>query len=121
MPCSCTPYYSGGIHYSTAIAVDDTSTPYLKITATNTNNIASLDYFYFVLRQNPDSVVTTAPIPIKITINGTDVNVLNAYSLPVNSNRINVRKLYKGAYVAPSSGDPYIILWNTPSSPAYAS
>ena len=104
-------------HKSTALTVTGGN---LVITVTNSTNIASLDDFEFVLCQKPSTVVTTAPIPIQITINGTAVSLLNKYSLPIYSNRLCVRKKYYGSYVVPATGSPFIILWNTPDCSKYA-
>lgn len=115
--CNTNPYF----HKTTALQyVEDETAPYVNMSITNDTNISSLDYFELVLTINPNTVVTGAPVPFKITVNGTAVNVLNRYSLPINSDRLNVRKRYYGAYVVPAAGDPYVILWNTPTNPAYA-
>lgn len=124
MACNCNcnitnPYFHKSTSLQLIPAGDDTSA-YVSISVNNSTNIASLDYFELVLTINPDTVVTEGPVQFKINVNGTDVALLNRYSLPVNTNRLNVRKRYFGAYVVPPTGDPYVILWNTPSSPMYA-
>lgn len=116
--CSTNPYF----HKTTALQyVESESAPYVLMTVNNSTNISSLDYFELFLTINPNTVVTGAPVPFKINVNGTDVTLLNRYSLPINSDRLNTRKRYYGAYVAPTAGgSPYVILWNTPTNPAYA-
>lgn len=117
--CNCNnanPYF----HKTTALQLVEDDTSYVRMTVSNSTNIASLDYFELVLTINPNTVVTGAPVPFKINVNGTDVALFNRYSLPINSDRLNVRKRYYGAYVAPAAGSPYVILWNTPINPAYA-
>lgn len=124
MTCNCNcnnlnPYF----HKSTSLQLvegGEEAASYVSISVTNSTNIDSLDYFELVLTINPNTVVTGAPVAFKINVNGTDVTLLNRYSLPINTNRLNVRKRYYGAYVVPTTGDPYVILWNTPTNPAYA-
>ena len=122
MACNCNytnPYFHKSSSLQLIPAGEDTSA-YVSMSVTNSTNIDSLDYFELVLTINPNTVVTGAPVPFKINVNGTDVSLLNRYSLPINTNRLNVRKRYYGAYVVPTTGDPYVILWNTPTNPAYA-
>lgn len=52
-------------------------------------------------------------------VNGTAVNLLNKYSLPIYTNRLKPRKRYFGAYVA-EGATPYVILFNTPCDPQFA-
>lgn len=104
-------------HKSTALTVTGGN---LVMTVTNSTNISDLDDFELVMCQKPSSVVTTAPIPIQITINGTAVALLNKYSLPIYSSRLCTRKRYFGSYVVPTTGDPYVILFNTPDCAKYA-
>ena len=109
------------IHFTTALTPEPSETPTsLVMTVTNSGNISSLEYFELVMTRNPYNVITGDPVPFQVTVNGTNVNLLNKYSLPIYSNRLNMRKRYYGSYVAPETGDPYVILWNTPNNPAYA-
>lgn len=83
------------------------------LTVTNSTNISSLECFNFSVGcKNISDVVTGAPLPVQITVNGTAVNLLNKYSLPILSNRVPCRS--RGAYVVPTTGDPYVILFDTP-------
>ena len=109
------------IHYTTALTPEPSEEPKsLVMTVTNSGNISSLEYFELVMTRNPYSVITGDPIPFQVTVNGTNVDLYNKYSLPIYTNRLNMRKRYYGSYVAPEDGEPYVILWNTPNNPAYA-
>jgi hypothetical protein len=108
----CNPYF----HKSTALTAGETA---VEITVTNSTNISSLDCFELVLCQCPSEVVTGEPLPFTINVNGTAVNLLNKYSLPIYTNRLKPRKRYFGAYVA-EGATPYVILFNTPCDPQFA-
>ena len=113
MNCICSPNF----HKSTALTNTGTD---VNITVTNSTNISNLDCFELVLCECVDSIVTGEPLPFTITVNGTSVVLLNKYSLPIYTNRLRRRKRYYGAYVAPTTGDPYVILWNTPDCAKFA-
>jgi hypothetical protein len=113
MNCICSPSF----HKSTALTNSGTE---VNITVTNSTNISSLDCFELVLCNCPDSVVTGAPLPYTVTVNGTAVALLNKYSLPIYTNRLKLRKRYYGAYVESTTGSGYVILWNTPDCAKYA-
>lgn len=113
MTCSCNPNF----HKVTNLTLSDTA---VTMTVTNSTNISSLDYFELVLCVNPNTVVTGEPLPYLVTINGTAVSLLNKYSLPIYSDRLHTRKRYYGSYVVPTSGSPYVILWNTPDCARFA-
>ena len=113
MTCNCNP------NFHKTLTLTQTATN-LVATLSNSTNISSLDYFEVIVCQNPDNVITGNPLPYQFTINGTPVEVRNKYSLPIYSDRLKTRKRYYGSYVAPATGDPYVILWNTPNCPAYA-
>lgn len=117
MNCNCNPNFHK-VTNLTSVGTD-TQTGVL-MTITNDTNIASLDYFELVLCVNPSSVVTGAPVPYTVTVNGTAVAVNNKYGLPIYTNRLHTRKRYYGSYVVPETGTPYVILWNTPDCPAMA-
>lgn len=113
--------YNPTFHVVTNLTADPTDTPTsLVMTITNSGNISSLENFVLVLARNPYEVITGDPVPYQVTVNGENVSLLNKYSLPIYSNRLNRRKRYIGSYVVPEDGDPYVILWNTPCNPAYA-
>lgn len=113
--------YNPNFHVATTLTPTPTETPTsLVMTITNPGNISNLQPFELVLARNPYNVITGDPVPFEVTVNGTNVPLLNKYSLPIYSNRLAMRKRYYGAYVVPEDGDPYVILWNTPNNPAYA-
>lgn len=83
------------------------------LTVTNSNNISSLDCFNFSTGcKCVSDTVTGSPLPVLITVNGTNVALENKYGLPILSNRVPCRS--RGAYVVPDSGSPYVILFDTP-------
>ena len=90
------------------------------LTVTNSNNIANLMPFDLVLCLNPNNVITGAPVNYTITVNGVAVPLLNRVALPISTDHLMPRKRYKGYYIIPTSGDPYVILVNTPCDLAYA-
>lgn len=90
------------------------------LTVTNPNNIANLMPFNLVLCLNPNAVILGAPVNYTITVNGTDVALLNRVGLPISTDHLRSRKLYRGRYIVPAEGDPYVILLNTPCDVAYA-
>lgn len=115
--------YNPTFHVVTALTPTPSETPTsLVMTVTNDGNISSLDPFYLVLAKNPYAVISGDPVPYQITINGTAVALLNKYALPIYSNRLSMRRPrpYVGSYVVPEEGDPYVILWDTPDNPAFA-
>lgn len=113
MTCNCNP------NFHKTLTLTQTATN-LVATVSNGTNISSLDYFELVLCQNPSSVITGEPLPYQVNVNGANVSLLNKYALPIYSDRLRVRKRYYGYYVVPATGTPYVILWNTPDCPAYA-
>ena len=90
------------------------------LTVTNSNNIANLTPFELVLCLNPNSVITGAPVNYTITVNGVTAALLNKVGLPISTDHLQSRKRYYGYYVVPTSGDPHVILLNTPCDMAYA-
>ena len=108
MTCNC------NLHRATNL----TSTGVL--TVTNSNNIANLMPFDLVLCLNPNNVITGAPVNYTITVNGVAVPLLNRVALPISTDHLMPRKRYHGYYIIPTSGDPHVILVNTPCDLAYA-
>lgn len=90
------------------------------LTVTNSNNIANLMPFDLVLCLNPNAVILGAPVDYTITVNGADVALKNKLGLPISTDHLCSRKRYKGYYVVPATGAPYVILLNTPCDIAYA-
>jgi len=110
MNCNCNPY----IHKATSL------TDAGLLTVTNSTNISNLDPFVLVLCVNPNNVITGAPVDYTMTINGSTVNLLNRYALPITTDRLCPRRRYLGRYVVPNTGTPYVILLDTPTNIAYA-
>ena len=101
-------------HKTTALTADGV------MTVTNPNNIANLDNFNLCLTINPNTVITGVPVDYTITINGTAVALKNRFGLPISTDRLRMRRIYEGAYIVPATGDPYVILLDTPRNKAYA-
>lgn len=104
-------------HKTTALTASATA---VNMTVTNNTNVSELTPFELLLTVNPGTVVTGAPLPYTITINGTAVNLLNRFGLPIYTSRLRTRKVYVGSYVVPTTGDPYVILLDTPTCPQFA-
>jgi hypothetical protein len=105
----------------TSLTLTPAETPTaVNMTITNSTNISNLDCFELILCVNPNTVITGEPLPYTITVNGVAVSLLNIYSLPIYSNRLKVRKRYYGSYEVPTTGTPFVILWNTPDCSRYA-
>ena len=113
MTCNCNPNF----HKTLSLTQSGGN---LVATLSNGTNISSLDYFELVVCQNPSNVITGNPLPYKLVVNGAEVSLLNKYALPIYSDRLKTRKRYFGSYVVPATGEPYVILWNTPNCPWYA-
>ena len=111
MTC-CNPHF----HKVTQLTASEDA---VNMTVTNNTNVSSLDYFELVLCVNPKTVVTGAPLPYTLTLNGTAYPLLNKYALPIKSNRLCTRKRYYGSFVSSASGQ-YVILWNTPDCARFA-
>lgn len=85
------------LHASTGLTyVAGTS---LTIATTNSTNIVSKQPFCFFIRQKVSDTVTGAPVPVIMTVNGSAANLYDKYHLPVTSDQLNCRTLYKGWYV----------------------
>ena len=105
MTCNCNK------HVVSKVTATETN---VALTVSNSTNISSLENFNLSVpcNVNVSSVVTGSPLPVQIIVNSTAVNLLNKYSLPINSNHVPRRA--KGAYVVPTSGTPYVILFTSP-------
>lgn len=118
---NCLYNYNPYFHKVTALEQVGGETPTgVNMTITNNTNIGDLAYFELILTVNPNTVVTGTPLPYTLTINGETANLVNNVGLPIYTNRLNMRKRYYGRYVVPETGDPYVILLNTPSNIQYA-
>lgn len=110
MNCNCNP------NFHRATALDATG----LLTVTKSTNIANLSPFELVLCVNPDTVITGAPVNYTITINGATAELKNRVGLPISTDHLQTRKRYKGYYIVPATGTPYVILLDTPCDLAYA-
>ena len=71
----------------------------LTVATTNSTNITTKQPFCFVIRQKVSDTVTGTPVPVIMTVNGTAANLYNKYHLPMMSDKLHCRTLYKGWYV----------------------
>ena len=103
-------------HKIETVTATDTN---VVITVTDSNNISSLDCFNFSAGcKSVNDVVAGTPLPVLITVNGANIELQNKYGLPILSNRVPCRS--RGAYVVPTTGTPYVILFDTPPCKCYA-
>ena len=108
MTCNC------NLHRATSLTTGG------LLTVTNSSNIANLMPFDLVLCLNPSAVILGAPVDYTLTVNGTTAELKNRLGLPISTDHLQSRKRYKGYYVVPETGTPYVILVNTPCDIAYA-
>lgn len=108
MDCNC------NLHRATSMTTGG------LLTVTNSNNIANLMPFDLVLCLNPSAVILGAPVDFTITVNGATADLKNRFGLPISTDHLQPRKRYRGYYIVPSTGTPYVILLNTPCDIAYA-
>lgn len=88
------------------------------LTATDTTNIGNLERFNLACYKPISSLVTGSPVPVFITVNGTNIPIKNAFGLPLLSNVVPLGKTC-GRYVVDTSGttpETYVIL----KTPCYA-
>ena len=74
------------------------------LTVTNPNNVGNFDKFCLVLTICPDSVITSTPVAYTVTINGTDVPIIDKWGYPITTDRLRTRTLYKGRYIVTATG-----------------
>ena len=103
MTCNC----CSNMHKTTAISVAG------LLTVTNANNIGNFDRFCLCFTINPSSIITTAPVDLTVTINGTAVPILDEWGYPVTSDKVTTRKRYYGRYI--ESETPHVTLLNVPT------
>ena len=106
MTCNCCQY----LHKTTALSTAG------LLTVTNPNNIGNFETFCLVLTIFPDSVITGVPVAYTVTINGTAVPIWDIWGLPVMTDRLRTRKVYKGRYI--TTGTPHVTLTNVPCDEA---
>jgi len=103
------------IHRVVTVTVSDTN---VVLTVTNPDNIGSLERFNLICRKPISALVTGAPLPVQINVNGVVANVKNAFGLPLMSNVVPWG-LTCGTYVLDETGETptsYVIL----KTPKYA-
>lgn len=103
-------------HRVTSVEVTTTQ---VVLVVTDATNIGNLERFNLICRKPVSSLVTTAPLPVYVAVNGTNIPIKNAFGLPLMSNVVPYG-LTMGRYVVEATpgetGDtttPYVIL-NTP-------
>ena len=106
MTCNC----CANLHKTTSLTAAG------LLTVTNATNVGNFDPFCLILTINPDSVVTTAPVDYTVTVNGTAVPIWDMWGLPVMTDRLRTRKVYKGRYI--TTGTPHVTLVNVPCDEA---
>ena len=82
------------------------------LTVTSPNNIANFDDFNLVICLNPNNIITGAPVPYQITVNGTNVPVWDVWGYPIKTDRLCPRKPYYGKYVTGTGITTHITLGN---------
>ncbi len=84
----------------------------LILTVANSTNIGNNERFKFYFPrcgQRIRNVVTGAPLPVLVNVNGVNVQLIDIYDRAVSSNRIPRRA--DGQYVVPATGEPFVRLY----------
>lgn len=100
MACNC------NLHRGTNLTAEGV------LTVTNPNNISNFDDFNLVICLNPNNIITGAPVPYQITVNGEDIPVRDMWGYPIYTNRLCPRKVYRGKYVSGTDITTHITLAN---------
>lgn len=100
MACNC------NLHRGTNLTAEGV------LTVTNPNNISNFDDFNLVICLNPNNIITGAPVPYQITVNGANVPVWDMWGYPIYTNRLCPRKVYRGKYVSGTGITTHITLAN---------
>lgn len=103
MNCNCCSY----MHKTTAISVAG------LLTVTNSTNVGNFDRFCLCFTINPSSIITTAPVALTVTINGTAVPLVDEWGYPTTSDKVTTRKRYYGRYI--ENDTPHVTLLNVPT------
>ena len=84
------------------------------LTVSDSTNISTRQRFdfYFPDFKSIRNVVTGDPLPVLISVNGTNVELLDKNAEPLDSDKVPRRS--QGRYIEPETGTPYVILYNTP-------
>lgn len=78
----------------------------------NSTNIGDNERFIFYFPQcvkRIKDVITGAPLPVLLNVNGVNVQLLDSNLQPVLSNRVPRRS--DGRYIVPETGEPYVRLF----------
>lgn len=103
MNCNCCNY----LHKTTALSTAG------LLTVTNPNNVGNFDTFCLLLTICPNSVITATPAKYTITINGTNVPIVDKWGYPVMTDRLRTRKVYEGKYIV-VDGEAHLTLDKVP-------
>lgn len=108
MSCNCNscPY----VHKTTGLSTAG------LLTVTNPNNVGNFDPFCIIVTISPNSVITSAPVALTVTVNGSATPIIDIWGYPVTSDRIRSRCRYKGRYII-VQGDPHVTLTTVPCDP----
>lgn len=100
MNCNC----CNNLHKTTALSAAG------LMTVTNPNNVGNFDKFCLVLTICPNTVVTGTPVPYTVTVNGTNIPVVDRWGYPIKTDRLRTRTLYKGRYITVASSSHITLL-----------
>jgi hypothetical protein len=84
----------------------------LILTVSNSTNVGNNERFKFYFprcSQRISNVITGAPLPVLVNVNGANVQLIDSYGRAVLSNRIPRRA--DGQYVVPTTGEPFVRLY----------
>lgn len=101
MTCNC-----GSFHRATNLTTGG------LLTVTNPNNVANFDEFNLLLCLNPNNIITGAPVPYTITVNGSAIPILDIWGYPIKTDRLCPRKIYRGRYITGTGITTHITLVN---------
>lgn len=92
------------------------TTTNLVLNVSNSTNIGNGERFKFYFprhrTQRISDVITGAPLPVLINVNGANVQLIDSNKQAVLSNRVPRRS--DGRYIVPSTGEPYVQLYYLP-------
>ena len=101
MTCNC-----GSFHRATNLTTAG------LLTVTNPNNVANFDEFNLILCLNPNNIITGAPVPYTVTVNGSAIPLRDIWGYPINTDRLCPRKVYRGRYITGTGITTHVTLVN---------
>lgn len=105
MKCNCRK-----LHRVFDVTATDTN---LVLSVSNSTNIGDNERFKFYfpksLKHAIGAVITGAPLPVLVNVNGVNVQLIDSNQQAVLSNRVPIRS--DGRYIVPETGEPYIQLF----------